>query len=89
MIGSHSINSLSDFKNSNTLKIFPNPVSSMLFLESEKSIEEIILYSIDGLIIKKFKSVKIIPMDNLPSGIYILGVRFSDKSKRYEKVYKN
>jgi hypothetical protein len=88
MIGSHSINSLSDFKNSNTLEIFPNPVSTMLFLESEKSIEEIILYSIDGLIIKKFKSVKIIPMDNLPSGIYILGVRLSDKSKKYEKVYK-
>lgn len=71
------------------LKIYPNPASSYIKIESEK-IKEISILSIDGKLMLNQTSTSPnqirIELPYLPKGIYLLKVLHEDNSTQYQKI---
>ena len=75
----------------NEIIIYPNPVNSFLYIESESIIDEIVIFSIDGKMSNKFifysENIKI-DISNYQSGIYF--VKINSNGKNFiKKVVKN
>lgn len=61
----------------NYIKVFPNPASNNLYIESQKSIKKIKIYDISGKMIQTISSnlqSHTIDISHLPNGIYVLQV---------------
>jgi len=60
------------------VQVFPNPVSGLLQIQSETTLETVTLWSMTGAVrlqVKNLKDQRItIPVDNLPDGVYWIGV---------------
>lgn len=67
--------------------VYPNPARSNVFLESEKEMVEVRIYSFDGKLLRLFKDKGSkhlqVPMETLPAGTYLLKVRLSDRTDRF------
>ena len=63
----------------NEFRIFPNPISKELHVESQEILEEIRLWSIEGKLVREWRgnsSNKLnLVMENLPPGTYVLRAR--------------
>jgi hypothetical protein len=73
------------------LTIFPNPFTSQILIKSEKSIQNIRLINFEGKIVlnTEAKENQIeLSTENLPKGIYLLEIFFSDGSKASEVLCK-
>ncbi|MCB0457425.1 MAG: T9SS type A sorting domain-containing protein [Flavobacteriaceae bacterium] len=70
------------------ITIFPNPVKGIIYLETEEEIESIAIYNSLGAKILTFSGTNQINVENLPQGIYLLKVLFSDGSATSEKIIK-
>ena len=85
-------NGLSEDKNNNSFKVFPNPFSNQLTISNLKN-EKITLILYDNLsnqILKeRFNSSKTISTDHLPSGYYFYKIWNSKKQIATGKVIKN
>jgi hypothetical protein len=60
-----------------TINIYPNPVKSFFIIESDNTIESIIMYNTGGRIISRYNvwsDSYIVNTDNLQSGIYIINI---------------
>lgn len=56
-----------------SVKLYPNPTSSILYIESEnKNIQTIRFLNRSGQLISEFSNVSEIPVHNLPSGLYFV-----------------
>lgn len=76
------------FSQSN-IKVYPNPVSDILYFDSDNSvIEKIILFDLSGRKILEQNEVNSISVAHLQKGNYILKI-FSDKGVQTEKVIIN
>lgn len=78
----------------NNIKVYPNPVSTELYVEigDMKNVESIEIYSITGRLVEKYKVngyQNIIPMENNPDGMYYVKVRLDDNQSITYKVVKN
>lgn len=74
-----------------TAKIYPNPVSSSLYIETELNEFNYTIYSIEGKIIKQGKSnvsEASVDVSNLNPGIYLVEFE-SNGSKTIQKIIKN
>ena len=72
----------------NEIKIHPNPTKDILYINSNNIIEEIIILSIDGRVIKHIKDVtKQLDVSFLSSGIYFLNV-YTNTTKKILKFIK-
>ena len=73
----------------NSLKLYPNPVTNLLTIESKNvTISKVEIYSILGEKIKEIHSdFKTIRTDNLPNGIYIIRI-YSEKGMVMKKTIK-
>jgi len=60
------------------VRLFPNPVSEMLQIQSESALESVTLWSVTGVVqlqIQNLNDQKItVPVDNLSEGIYWIGI---------------
>ena len=70
------------------ISIYPNPTSGILNIQSEKEIQQVQLISVEGKIVKKLGTVTKVDLNNLPKGIYILKVQFTDGKFEVQKVVK-
>lgn len=70
----------------NKIKIYPNPVSDILYFETADSvIEKVIIYDLSGRKILEQNKVNTISVSDLQKGNYILKI-FSDKGVQTEKI---
>lgn len=75
--------------NINTVSVYPNPVSDVLYLKTSNGIpvDKAILYDISGRIVNEYfnSTAEEIPVSNLEKGIYVLQI-FSGKHTQTEKI---
>lgn len=73
----------------NNFKVFPNPASDYVFIDSKIKIDKIMLYDVVGnLILKEFESFKRINVSSLNAGIYLMNIH-SDGEKTTKKIIIN
>ena len=71
------------------LKVYPNPVTDILYLESGASISEVQVYSTNGkLVLKQANVSSSINVSHLASGSYILKLQIGDKSYTHKLIKK-
>src|SRR5690606_61371 len=70
------------------ISIYPNPTSGILNIQSEKETQQVQLISVEGKIVRKLGAVSQLDLNNLPNGIYILKVQFTDGKSEIKKVVK-
>jgi hypothetical protein len=69
-------------ENKNLFNIYPNPAHQNLFIDSNSTINQIIIKSIDGKTIKVLNNItKNIDISYLPNGIYLIDIRNDDALK--------
>lgn len=75
------------------VSIFPNPISANSVIKANAAISEINMYDISGrrMIIKnniRANEVQLSNIDNLPSGIFIVEIKFEDNTTVVQKIVK-
>ncbi len=70
-----------------TFKVYPNPTSDILYIQTDKSVVKGMIYSLTGRPVQTFNS-KQIQVHSLSSGTYLLKVIFSDGSSQSTKFSK-
>lgn len=72
-----------------TISVFPNPVSSLLQIDSSSPILDFKIQSINGTIVQSGKSNNnTIDMSNLNNGMYIIHIRFENGQEFKQKIIK-
>lgn len=67
--------------NTNSVKLYPNPVSDRLFIKSTEQIEGISIYNINGQLIKQaIETTNGIDVSVLPSGLYMIQIKTSNNT---------
>lgn len=70
--------------------IFPNPTSNSITVNSETTIKDILLYSIDGRMVLKFADLKKdlvnLSLEELDSGLYLMQIISTDNISLIKKV---
>ena len=84
-INNTSINN--DIHSFNEVNIFPNPTHDFITISNIKNINEIILTTLDGRIIKKISKVNDnrLSLSGLQNGLYLLHIKY-DNNKTYSKL---
>lgn len=73
----------------NAIKVYPNPVSQILTIDSNRPINRVELFSILGKKVKNVNSdFKTIPVNDLSNGIYIIKIQ-SGNHMVFRKIIKN
>lgn len=74
--------------NKGSFSIFPNPTSNHFFIDSQKNMENIKLYTITGSLLKQCKDCKSMDMEELGPGIYIVSWK-ADGKVHFDKIIKH
>jgi len=77
--GQGSCNTLSatDFSASNTIKVYPNPTSGIIYIDSNSDVNTIELYDIIGKRVFSSEAAEKIDVNHLHNGVYLLKVNSS------------
>ena len=70
------------------VKIFPNPVENMLYIQPEDNISGISLSDISGKKLFEQWNANAIDMDKYPAGIYLLSIKFAGGETSVRKIIK-
>jgi len=54
------------------IKVYPNPVTNVLTIATDKKVNTISVYNIEGQLVKTAQNVKTIDMSNLSVGVYMI-----------------
>lgn len=71
----------------NNLKIYPNPTSDILNIQTDLAIESISVYNQLGQLVKNQKQQSI-DLTNVPNGLYILQIKLEDGQTATQKIIK-
>ena len=80
---------INKFTINNNTKIYPNPVTENLTIESDEDIQSIELINLSGQIVKKYGKQNIISLLNIQSGTYIIKINFSNNRSFTKHIIKN
>ena len=61
-----------------SFRLYPNPVSSWLLIESDREISRLRITSLSGLVLQQHIGVSRIPVARLPAGSYLVQLVFAD-----------
>ncbi|MGY0392211.1 T9SS type A sorting domain-containing protein [Bizionia sp. KMM 8389] len=71
------------------LKLYPNPASDRLFIKSNKTINRLTIYNVNGQVIKQIHSISNgVDVSSLPTGLYFLNIKTA-KGEISKKFIKN
>jgi hypothetical protein len=70
------------------IRIYPNPTTSVIKIDSNEKIKSFELYNISGQLIKKGGKVEEISLENNPSGVYIIKITLENNEVSVSKVIK-
>ena len=71
------------------LEVYPNPANDYLTIKSEKEIDTIEMYNIQGQLFETIEDLEIINVSQLTNGLYILKANFSDGQSLNRKILIN
>ena len=72
---------VNEFESLEAFNLYPNPVNSILFIDSQMPIDKVTIYTITGQKVKViYSDVKAIQLDKIPSGIYLLQIQSNDRT---------
>jgi predicted peptidase len=80
------VSSVTDVKTE--FKVYPNPVVSELFIETSNQNNIILIYSLQGVLVRKVftnSNLTKININDLSSGLYFVEM-LNDKGKKYQKI---
>jgi hypothetical protein len=69
-----------------SLRVFPNPADTDLYLEGVDNLKTASLLNMDGKSVLISNNIHISGLSKIPAGIYILKVETDDKILAYQKV---
>ena len=73
----------------NSVKLYPNPVSDRLFVKSTETIKAVIIYNVNGQLIKEVNTIdKSIDVAGIPSGLYFVKIN-TVSGETTKKIIKN
>jgi len=81
-------------KSKSSLKVYPNPVQSMLYINSSKTVKSVAVYSLTGKLVmrKEFRQsvpgAIQLPVNHLIKGIYLVQVIAEDGTAQPAKLIK-
>lgn len=78
---------VSDFELSQ-VKVFPNPTSRYVRIDSEVPVIGLQLISFEGKIVRRFESETVLDIGSLPDGVYILKVKLANGKTETKKIIK-
>lgn len=70
------------------IKIYPNPTTSIIKIDSKEKIKSFELYNISGQLVKKGGKVEEISLENNASGVYIIKITLENNEVSVSKVIK-
>ena len=70
------------------IRIYPNPTTSIIKIDSKEKIRSFELYNISGQLIKKGGKVEEISLENNASGVYIIKITLENNETSVSKVIK-
>ncbi len=72
------------------LKFYPNPVKNILYFEDFQEINEIHIYNITGKIVKSYCKISngVFNVSELPTGLYILTIRYMNGKTKSTRIIK-
>lgn len=71
-----------------SLKIFPNPTTDLVHIETDAPIKSVRITNLDGKVLREETSVDI-SLGNLPAGVYFLSIVDENNVERRERVIKH
>ncbi|WP_417291679.1 T9SS type A sorting domain-containing protein [Corallibacter sp.] len=75
--------------NTNSVTLYPNPVSDRLFIKSTEIIKTVTIYNVNGQLIKEVNTLgKSIDVASLPSGLYFVKINTAN-GETTKKIIKN
>ncbi|MCB4808424.1 T9SS type A sorting domain-containing protein [Tamlana sp. 62-3] len=75
--------------NTNSIKLYPNPVKDRMFVKSNEQIESVSIYNINGQLLKQSNNIENgIDVSVLPSGLYMIYIKTSNNAIN-QKFLKN
>ena len=85
--------SINDLESKIRCRIFPNPASDLLFIESDSQINTVTFFSSAGSIVKELtelhdQSIKL-NISGFNNGLYLIKIQFSNESTEVAKLIKN
>lgn len=80
--------SVSDENINDEISVYPNPVSDVLNVQSDKEIKTIQLISAEGKLIKKNLNSNQIKLNGLPNGIYFMKIELQNGKILFKKIIK-
>lgn len=93
MVGHKMINTANKNIKQTIFRIFPNPVTSTLYVESDKKIESVEIYNLNGQQIRSLndgsRSKISVNVDNLKNGEYLVIVKLTTNELLTQKLIKN
>lgn len=72
----------------NKATVFPNPSTGIFNLKSNKKVEMVEVYSLDGKKIVQKKEVQTVDLTKQPKGVYLLKVNYEDGTQDSQQVIK-
>lgn len=79
------------------VKYFPNPVKSELYMEweviEENTLSSISIFNLEGILLNSYKEMNnidnyILPFENYPQGVYLVGFLYSNGDQKTFKIIK-
>ncbi len=61
------------------VKVFPNPVKDVVYIETDLVILDVSVYNMNGLLLKQFQSVDQLNISNLVDGVYLLKINTTNE----------
>lgn len=74
--------------NKTEISVYPNPVVDQLTIQSNKSVDEVAIYDVEGKLLASFTNTDKINFSNYPKGVYLVTVT-TGKVIKTQKVIKN
>lgn len=80
--------SLVEVKERNDIKVYPNPVNDILYIQADAAVKSYQIYNADGRFMRSGKRQQV-NVESLPKGVYFIKVVLADNSTKQFKFIKN
>lgn len=71
------------------VEVYPNPVKNNIQVQSDSTVSNLQLISLQGGVVAEKSQVNYIDVENIPNGVYLLKIKFENGAEVMKKIIKN